>query len=212
MHGRTFQHWTPRYLIDRLAEKLYRRQHPDLPWLTPRANRFLETEIKSTDVGLEFGSGRSTLWFAGRVAHLTSVEHNPLWHERVSEWIKTSGITNVDYYLREREAVDGEDLPESSYVHVAHGLEEGSLDFVLVDGIYRGSCVLAVLQKIKQGGMLIIDNANLYLPSNSRAPNSLKMGSSPSNEYWGVFLQKTANWQVNWSGNGVSDTAIFLKP
>jgi hypothetical protein len=46
--------------------------HPDVPWLTRQAVEILEDWLKPGYVGLEWGSGRSTLWFARRVSHLTS--------------------------------------------------------------------------------------------------------------------------------------------
>jgi len=58
---RSIQHWTPRYLKDRLAEAYYHRTHPGHPWLTRWANEMLASYLRSSDVGVEFGSGRSTL-------------------------------------------------------------------------------------------------------------------------------------------------------
>ncbi len=40
---------------------LYERRHPAAPWLTPEAIRPLSTMLASNR-GLEFGSGRSTIW------------------------------------------------------------------------------------------------------------------------------------------------------
>jgi len=68
---RSFQHWTPRYIWNRLALMAHERQHPDLPWLTRAMIENLDTWLRPDDVGLEFGSGRSTVWFAQKVGHLT---------------------------------------------------------------------------------------------------------------------------------------------
>jgi len=70
-----------------------------MPWFTQRANSLLPTLLKKPDVGLEFGSGRSTFWFARRVAALTSVEHNAFWHKKVSKTLKEQGLSNVQYLL-----------------------------------------------------------------------------------------------------------------
>jgi hypothetical protein len=59
----------------------------------------LATLLHPTDRGAEFGSGRSTLWFAARVAELTSVETNTRWHERVTNQLKECGVSNVEYIL-----------------------------------------------------------------------------------------------------------------
>src|SRR5271157_1158335 len=116
---RNFGHWSPRYFWNRLNEKAYRRSHPQEPWLTPTADLMLETYLLKTDVGLEFGSGRSTLWFARHVAHLTSVEHNPVWFERISRQIKDAGLANVNYCLKPRQPDDGQEGLTSDYVKVS---------------------------------------------------------------------------------------------
>jgi hypothetical protein len=74
---RPIRHLTPRYVVDRLAEIRYQRKFPDAPWLTPAANAFLASFLTVADVGFELGSGRSTLWLARRMAHVTS---RASWH------------------------------------------------------------------------------------------------------------------------------------
>jgi predicted O-methyltransferase YrrM len=212
MPRRTFRHWTPRYIIDRLAEKLYRRMHPNLPWLTPQANHILANVLKPSYTGLEFGSGRSTVWFAAHLSFLTSIEHNPQWYCKVSDMLAERRIKNVRYHLQEKEDGDLTEAPDSAYVRAAAEFEDGSLDFVLVDGIYRGSCAYAVVDKVKSGGMIVIDNVNWYLPCTSRAPNSRRSVDGAANEYWAKFFELTQAWRVDWSSNGISDTAIFWKP
>jgi putative heme iron utilization protein len=49
--------------------------HPNWPWLTKEAILLLERLLRPDDIGLEFGSGRSTIWFAERVEKLISIEH-----------------------------------------------------------------------------------------------------------------------------------------
>ena len=61
---RDFSHWTPTYIIHRLQDVLYRKQHPEAPWLTPKAISFLNQFYIKICQGLEYGSGRSTTWFA----------------------------------------------------------------------------------------------------------------------------------------------------
>jgi predicted O-methyltransferase YrrM len=209
---RTFRHWTLRYIAARILEKQYRRANPGLPWLTQTANQMLDTLLLSQDKGLEFGSGRSTRWFAGRVSHLTSVEHNPQWAERVQAWLSESSQENVDYQLH-----PGKDQPVSmnqlpDYVCAVQAIAPGSLDFVLVDGIYRDACALLSLDRLKPGGFLILDNANLYLPCRSHSPNSRTERVGAASELWQQFLRHSAGWRRIWTSNHISDTAFFFKP
>jgi hypothetical protein len=59
-------HRTPRYVYHRTRQLFYERAHPADPWLTPAAIGLLSTLLRPADTGVEFGSGRSTLWFAAR--------------------------------------------------------------------------------------------------------------------------------------------------
>jgi predicted O-methyltransferase YrrM len=207
---RNIRHWTPRYILDRSREKFYRASHPDTAWLTPAANAFLDSWLRKEDLGLEFGSGRSTLWFARRVGMLDSVEHQAGWHARVSEMLAEAGLENVRYHLHPR---DADDNPGGSdYMRVVEGIAAQSLDFVLVDGIYREYCARAALDKLKPGGILVIDNVNLYLPCQSRCPNSVPKDGQPISPVWAEVYAVIRTWRTVWTSNGVSDTAIFIKP
>jgi predicted O-methyltransferase YrrM len=190
---------------------IYERAHPDDPWLTPAAIRLLSTLLRPTDRGAEFGSGRSTTWFATRVAALTSVEHDPQWHETVTAALKDRGLGNVEYILA------AEDQPmerggESAYARTALAFPDASLDFALVDGRYRDYSAKFIMPKLKRGGMLIIDNVNWYLPCQSKAPNSRTAGLGPATDVWVEVWRELAGWRTIWTSSGVWDTAIFIRP
>lgn len=206
---RSFRHWTLRYALDRLKEMAYHRLHPDHPWLTPKANAVLESCLKPSDIGLELGSGRSTLWFARRVRQLTSFEHDRSWFEKVSDLLKR--VDNVDYRFYPRDRSD-DDAYGAAYVEAVKEIEAQSLDFVLVDGIYRDHCARAALDKIQPGGLLIIDNANWFLPCSSRSPNSRTEALGPKNALWSEVHRALSTWRGIWTSSGVTDTALFFKP
>jgi len=208
--ARTFRHWTFKYLFDRLIEKAYRRSHPQVPWLAPAAIEFLDGYLKPGDKMLEFGSGRSTLWFARRVHHITSVEHNPEWYAKIESRITEQGITNITYLLHPRQE-ESVAAAESNYVKTTRSLSPSSLDIILVDGIYRAQCVLQSLPLLKNGGILVIDNVNRYLPSRSIAPNSRSIEAGPIDEEWQQVLDQISTWRYFWTSNGVSDTAVYFK-
>jgi predicted O-methyltransferase YrrM len=207
----SIRHWSPRYLWNRGKEKLYRKNHANEPWLAPEAIRFLETYLKVSDIGLEFGSGGSTIWFAERVKHLTSVEHNREWYARITRRLEEKNVTNT-VYLFVSKASGNAGGANSDYVKVTEKIPGASLDFVLVDGTYRAQCVLHSLPLLKPGGMLIIDNVNKYLPSKSIAPNSRSLAAGAADTEWNQVLHLLKSWRYFWSGNGVSDTAIYFKP
>jgi predicted O-methyltransferase YrrM len=208
--SRSFRHWSPAYLTNRLRERFYRRMHPGLPWLSPQAIKILEQQLQKTDVGLEFGSGRSTLWFARRVSFLTSVEHNAEWHRRVKNMAIRAGTDNLECLLVPKE--DDQPLRPPAYARSAERFVDGSLDFILVDGIYRDFCANASIGKLRSGGLLILDDAHRYVPSASISPYALNLEQEPASPGWARFVTAVGSWRCQWTSNGVSDTAIYFKP
>lgn len=206
---RSFAHWTPRYVVNRMSTLLYERRCPDHPWLTRDANQFLSSYLRKGDVGLEFGSGRSTIWIAHRVSRLHSVETDGQWFLRVGSMIEEAGLSNVTYEL-----ISGNDehALASAYEVVISRAANSSLDFCLVDGDCRGVCALLLLEKIRPGGILIIDNVERYLPSNSVSPAARSSVSGPADDVWARVETGLRSWRKYWTSNGVSDTAIFFKP
>lgn len=64
---RSIEHWTPKYIVSRLREKIDHKLHPANPWLPRDAVRLLAQLLRPDDVAPEFGSGRSTFWITRRV-------------------------------------------------------------------------------------------------------------------------------------------------
>jgi predicted O-methyltransferase YrrM len=188
----------PRHALHRARYWWWEKMNPDKPWLSPGTIRFLEHHLSATMRGLEFGSGRSTTWFATRIGRLTSVEHNAEWFDRVSSRLQARGITNVDYRLvpldhTEAEAEQAPYDPVPSYPGVAAELENASLDLVLVDGHYRNHCIRGVIPKLRPGGYLVVDDVNFW-PEGARLPVP---------EHWPVVdessngLKITRTWKVS---------------
>lgn len=207
---RTVAHWTPRYVCNRVRQMFYERGHADDPWLTPAAVRMLESLLRPDDQGVEFGSGRSTVWFARRIRSLTSVEHDEHWYNAVSARLKDVGLNNVKYILApEDQPMERGD--ESAYARCALAFPDASVDFALVDGHYREYSAKFIMPKIKPGGLLIIDNVNWYLPCRSKAPSSRTAASGPATAIWAEIEKELAGWRSIWTSSGVTDTAIFIK-
>jgi hypothetical protein len=203
MLGRSFRHWRPRYIIDRLRLMLDEHIYVDYPWLCAAAVRILDSWLKPTDRGLEWGSGRSTLWFAMRVDHLISVEHDHEWAANVETELSRRGIINKVEY---RFSPDGkEGVRDCNYVNIIQEISSESLDFCLIDGVCRDHCALASLDILRPGGILIVDNAEIYLPRKhkSRAPKSRGTEDGFASAQWEEFSNRVANWRNIWITNGV---------
>lgn len=141
-----------RYVAARLRNILYQVIHPGRPWLTQPAIAFLMTWLKPDMTGFEWGSGKSTLWLARRCAKLVSVEDDSEWFARVRHKVERLG---VDYCL----------IPTSAgcdeYAGRIAEYPDGHFDFILVDGSCRDRCVELASRKVRKGGIVVLDNADL---------------------------------------------------
>lgn len=210
--AQSIKHWTLDYVYHRMRLQADQWLHPENPWLTRHAVQLLDQLLRPNDVGFEWGSGRSTVWFARRTEHLTSIENNPIWYERVKQMLAQEELENVSYEFRETVQFV-EALGEgSSYVQAISQFPDRSVDYILVDGWARDWCCLAGISKLQTGGLLVLDNANWFLPPlHSYAPNSRSIQDGPANVRWEQFWQSVHPWRKIWTSNGITDTLILLK-
>lgn len=204
------KHWTPKYILTRIREYIFRITHPDTPWLTPAAIDFLDTWLTRQMTGIELGSGRSTAWLAKRCLALTSVESNDSWHQQVSRKLEKQEIRNVKYlYAPKSDHTEVHTIP---YLKPIYETPDNSVDFILVDGDYRDLAAVVATHKVAPGGIVIVDNCNWFLPSTSQSPSSVPQHGAPASTSWEEFLVLTHDWERKWTSNGVSDTVFFFKP
>jgi predicted O-methyltransferase YrrM len=185
----------PFYVVGRLHLALWESRNPGLPWMSQGAIYFLEGFLRKSDVGIEFGSGRSTAWFGRHTRRLISIEHNKQWFEIVQKQLRDGGLTNVEYHHIPLDHPETEWQkiydPLPRYVDVVNKYQDGYFDFVIVDGHYREPCVQFSIPKLKTGGILILDNSDWL-----------------TLEQWGIpdYLRI-----LHRSKNVRSETTVFLK-
>jgi len=210
--------FNPPYFVKRVALMRFQAANPTAPWLTADAITALQDLLKPDDVGYEFGSGRSTTWFANRVRHLYSMEHVPEWYERVRHKLDEAGLLKkVEYRLApDSSHIGDDDFPGESHPYVQHlaGLPDASLDFVLVDGIMRLTCFRLAIPRLKPGGVLILDNANRYVPNNYPEGYTTVQyhRSVPRDEEWKQTLSGISHWRGFNTTNSIWDTRFWIKP
>jgi len=191
---------------------LYFRQNREKPWLTKEVNELLGCWIRKSDIGFEWGSGSSTYWFAQKAKFITSIEHNPEWHKIVNKKITDKSIAHkVKLNLLPEQKTPPQ---EEEYVQIIKKIKDNTLDFCLVDGILRDQCALASLQKIKKGGILVIDDIQRYFPDtiNTKAPYARREGDGYQSKTWQKVGKMTDGWRQIRFSNGLKDTGIFFKP
>jgi len=201
------QHHTPKYIVSRLKQIYFEKRNPTVPWLTKSSIELLDQLLKPTDIGVEFGSGRSTHWLAQRSRLLHSVENNEQWFKIVSKQI--AHLNHVNYYFK---SINKSQPEKSDYLDILKKLSSASVDFILNDGKIRDYVALGSIAKLKSGGLFILDNAERYLPNNLKIPTSIGNEKQELSKEWGRFAAKTEEWRKIWTTDGVSSTLILFKP
>ena len=141
----------------------WREEDKIVPWWAPKALEYVESLLSKDMVVFEWGSGRSTVWLADRVAKVYSVEHQLKWknlvekflgdrknvtlfHKQYLNWVNPGGAA-LDYNKHKE------------YVDVVHEVGE-QVDVLFVDGRNRVKCVEHGYKYLKLGGMLVLDDSH----------------------------------------------------
>lgn len=188
------------------------------PWVTFAAIDFLQKRLNRNQCVFEYGSGGSTLFFAKRVKHVTSVEHDQQWAHVVSEAMQRKGLANWTYYVARpsvstfptgdpasphsyaSNSIKARNLLFVEYVKIIDEYPDSYFDVVLIDGRARPSCFYHSFSKVKRGGFLILDNAE--------RPHYALIHNSLANKHWTRFnfygpgpynsyFWQTCIWQKN---------------
>lgn len=197
--------------IFKLRYKRYQKANPTHPWLTPDAISLLEQLLNKDMLGLEYGSGGSTSFFSKRLKHLVSVEHNSEWFDQVTNMLNNLNLNNVNLNLLRPDVanpmpklssendvlITSDDYPVKdscykSYADFIDTFQNDSFDFILIDGRARVSCSFKAFDKLKSGGLFVLDN------SERRRYNEIH--------------KALENWPSINTTTGLTDTKIWRKP
>jgi len=169
--------------------------------------RFLEGYLNKNQTMLETGSGRSTVWFAERVKQIESVEHHKGWFDKVSADFEKLATNNINYF----HAQDNDENPENSdYVQKVASYPDNFFDIILIDGIYRGEIAKVGYDKLKSGGVFLIDNVERYLIIDTIAPERITSKSEMTPE-WIEFDEKTKHFKKEVFSDNVTATMVVYK-
>ncbi|MEO0137827.1 MAG: hypothetical protein ABIL86_09895 [candidate division WOR-3 bacterium] len=204
----------PRYLFYRIRGKLFEIMHPEVPWLGNSAILFLDNWLKPSDIGFEWGSGRSTIWIGRKVKHLISIEDKQDWYIKIKEEIAINGLNGkIDLRFIPCELKE-QDEPESHpYADIILNYPDAYFDFILIDRNIRSLCMERAIEKIKQGGLLILDNANRYIPN--RFLNGFSTVHEPRDyprsTKWAQIIEQLKDWRWINTSDGIWDTRFWIK-
>lgn len=185
---------------------VFQYRNPSAPWLTANSINLLEQIVKKSDVCVEFGSGRSSIWLAERCAELTSIEHDKAYFGLVSKQL--AHLQNANVIFR---SIDDGKSERSDYASTIEKLNDNSIDLVLNDGKCRDQIALSAVKKLRKGGVLVIDNAERYLANKFDVPESQGPEAGKMSKKWCEFASRVEDWRRIWVSDGVSTTLILFK-
>ena len=181
----------------RLALAWHEWRHPDEPWIAQGATAFLKQNLNQDMNLFEWGSGRSTAWFAKLCKSVVSIEYNEEWSQKVRKQLMKEGTDNAKVLYLPLEHDKSLPTPEyydpiPKYVSSLFEYSKEHFHCIVVDGHYRLTCVAQCKEYLKPGGFLVIDNSN-------RVPR----------DEWAIPI----DWpQVHQSENAMTETTIWQKP
>jgi hypothetical protein len=151
----------------------------ELPWINFRAQKFITSILRPEMIGFEYGCGGSSVFFAKRIKHLVSVDHNEAWFDLTKKKMGTMPNLSWQGFLAKSTPVDDYDMdlvkdPEKyfssaeteigksfkDYVSTIDNFPDNYFDFVMIDGRARPACIRHSLKKVKPMGFLILDNSD----------------------------------------------------
>jgi len=146
----------------------------ELPWITVGAMREIGQKLHDDMRVFEYGSGGSTLFFANAVKEVVSVEHDPQWHEVVKKRLGEKSYSNVELHLAPPEQLENPDMVRCpslwkkeykgmdfyQYVYTINQYPDNYFDLILIDGRSRSECLRMSVPKLRNGGTIVLDNAD----------------------------------------------------
>ena len=140
-----------------------------IPWFTYPAIDYIRQLDFSEKTIFEWGAGFSTLFWSSRAKSVISVETDPLWYSL----LKPQLGPNCELILATREVEQ-----YSSLIH-----NKNQFDVIIIDGTgeSREACSRAAIPNLRRGGLIILDNSDLWLASSRILRDS---GLNPSGLHW----------------------------
>ena len=114
-----------------------------IPWMTYSFIDFITERLNKELEIFEFGSGNSTIFFAGRVKKITAAEHNVKWYEEVKNKVPTNAEVKLITLENYQNSID----------------VTKQYDIIIVDGEKRNDCVANSIKALTKRGIIILDDS-----------------------------------------------------
>jgi hypothetical protein len=138
------------------------------PWWPYDATAWIAAHLPPDARVFEYGGGGSTLWLQDHGATVTVIEHQPEWARKLAAALAPGTRILQPAILASGTVTSGREAGYfDEYVATISAEPDASLDLVIVDGRARVDCVRSAIPKVKQGGLLLLDDTGVarYQPA-----------------------------------------------
>lgn len=123
-----------------------------IPWFAYPAIEYIKQLDLSEKVIFEYGSGNSTLFWETRAKRVMSIEHDEKWFNKMKTLVSPSTELKL--------------ISDNSYPDEILKIDE-NFDVIIIDGRCRYDCATAAVKKLKNGGIIILDDSD-WFPNTTR--------------------------------------------
>ena len=159
-------------LIEKIKASNQLNNNSFKPIIPYNAIRIFENYLEKDIQVVEWGSGRSTSWYAGKCQKIISAESNENWYKETLRILKKKSLKNFDLLLTKK---------SSEYVNKPiEKSDPKSRKVFIIDGSYRNSCALAVIDFCNKEDVIYLDDSDkVWALADAKeepidAPDSLK--------------------------------------
>jgi hypothetical protein len=156
-----------------------------VPWYSYPATEYIKQLDFSDRIIFEYGSGNSTRFWAERCKRIVSVEDDKEWYDKIEGQLPA----HAEYQLLEG---------RQEYVKSINNYPDG-FDLIIIDGSYRYECAVEAIGKLRDDGLIVLDNSDWYEKTSELLRNSDLIevdmsGFGPINPYtWTTSFYFTRN-------------------
>jgi len=143
-----------------------------IPWVTYSFISYIENRLNKKMSIFEYGSGNSTLYFAEKVNHVISVEHDKEWFENLLE--------NIPENVQLKHC----DLQYAGDYCKTIVSTDRKYSIIIIDGRDRVNCILNSTSSLSQDGVLILDDSEREEYQNGVI--HLKQLGYKELDFWGI--------------------------
>ncbi len=123
-----------------------------LPWMNYPVIAFLKERLSKDMNVFEYGSGFSTRFYASRVNHVTSLEYDSFWFEKVKDTLPSNASL-----MFQKTDIDGK---------YCRAIQQNNTKYemIVIDGDDREHCMQQCLVSLSDNGVIILDDSqrNIY--------------------------------------------------